>query len=87
MYFNGLDCVLCVGTTVALPSDQRTNPNTEERKMRTDGQTLRGNELDMGRVKDWAKRTFSSEKIAVATCRLVVAGYVGIVLAQVLQSY
>ena len=55
--------------------------------MRTDGQTLRGNELDMGRVKDWAKRTFSSEKIAVATCKLVVAGYLGIVLALVSQTY
>ena len=55
--------------------------------MRTDGQTIRGNELDMGKVKAWAKRTFNSEKVAVATCKLVVAGYVGIVLAQVLQSY
>jgi len=55
--------------------------------MKTDGQTLRGIETDMGRVKAWAKRTFNSEKIAVATCKLVVAGYVGIVLAQVLQSY
>jgi hypothetical protein len=55
--------------------------------MRTDGQTIRGNEMDMGKVKAWAKRTFSSEKIAVATCKLVVAGYLGIVLAQVIQTY
>ena len=55
--------------------------------MRTDGQTIRGNEMDLGKVKAWAKRTFDSEKIAVASCRLVVAGYVGMVLAQVLQTY
>jgi hypothetical protein len=78
---------LNVGTAVALPPDQTTNPNTEDRKMRTDGQTLRGNETDMGRVKAWAKRTFSRERISVATSKLVVAGYLGIVLAQVLQTY
>jgi len=55
--------------------------------MRADGQTVRGNEMDMRRVKAWAKRTFSKERIAVVSCKLVVAGYVGIVLAQVLQSY
>ena len=55
--------------------------------MKTDGQTVRGNEMDMGKVKAWAKRTFSRERIAVATAKLVVAGYVGIVLAQVIQTY
>jgi hypothetical protein len=55
--------------------------------MRTHGQTIRGNELDTGKVKALVKRTFSRERIAVATCKLVVAGYVGIVLAQVLQTY
>ena len=55
--------------------------------MRTDGQTIRGNEMDMGKVKAWAKRTFSRERIAVASAKLVVAGYLAIVLAQVLQSY
>ena len=55
--------------------------------MRTDGQTIRGNETDMDRVKAWAKRIFSRERILVATSKLVVAGYVGIVIAQVLQSY
>ena len=55
--------------------------------MRTDGQTIRGNKMDMGKVKAWAKRTFSKESMAVVSCRLVVAGYVGIVLAQVLQTY
>ena len=55
--------------------------------MRTDGQTVKGNEMDMGKVKAWAKRTFSKERISMATAKLVVAGYVGICLAQVLQTY
>jgi len=55
--------------------------------MRTDGQTIKGNEMDTGKVKAWAKRTFSKERIAVVSCKLVVAGYVGIVLAQVVQTY
>ena len=55
--------------------------------MRTDGQTIRGNELDMDKVKAWAKRTFSEEGIPVAICKLVVAAYLGTVLAQVLQTY
>ena len=54
--------------------------------MRTDGQTIRGNETDMGKVKAWAKRTFSRERTSVAISKLTVAGYVGIVIAQVLQS-
>jgi hypothetical protein len=79
--------VWLVGTTVALPLDQTTNPNKEDRKMRTDGQTIRGNETDMGKVKAWAKRTLSRERASLAISKLVVAGYVGIVVAQVLQSY
>lgn len=55
--------------------------------MRTAGRTIRGNELDMGKVKARAKRTFSKERMAGAGAKLVVAGYVGIVLAQVLQTY
>ena len=55
--------------------------------MRTDGQTIKGKEMDMGRVKDWAKRTFSKERTSVAISKLVVAGYLGVVLAQVLQTY
>ena len=55
--------------------------------MRTDGQTIRGNETDMGKVKAWAKRTLSRERASLAISKLVVAGYVGIVIAQVLQSY
>ena len=78
---------MCVGTAVALPCDQTTNPNTEERKMRTNGETLRGNEMDMGKVKSWVKRTFSRERTSIAISKLVVAGYVGIVLAQVVQTY
>jgi hypothetical protein len=77
----------CFGTAVALPSGQTINPNMEGRKMRTDGQTIRGNETDMGKVKVWAQRTFSRERIALTTAKLVVAGYLGIVLAQVLMSY
>ena len=55
--------------------------------MRTDGQTIRGNELDMGKVKALVKRAFKRDRVAVAFCQLVVAGYVGICLAQVLQTY
>jgi hypothetical protein len=55
--------------------------------MRTHGQTLRGNETDMGKVKAWAKRTFSRERTSVAISKLVVAGYVAIALAQVLHTY
>ena len=55
--------------------------------MRTDGQTIRGNEMDMGKVKAWAKRTFSKERTSVAVAKLVVACYVGVALTQVLQTY
>jgi hypothetical protein len=55
--------------------------------MRTDGQTIRGTEMDIGRVKAWAKKTFTKERMSVATARLVMAGYVGIVLAQIFHSY
>jgi hypothetical protein len=87
MYFSNLDKSLCVGTAVALPPDQTTNPNTEDKKMRTDGQTVRGNEMDLGGLKAWAKRTFSKERTSAAISKLVVAAYAGICLAQVLQSY
>jgi hypothetical protein len=55
--------------------------------MRTDGQTIRENEMDTGKVKAWAKRTFKREKISVVSCELVVAGYIGVVLAQVFLTY
>ena len=87
MFFSKLDEIQRLGTAIALPSDQTTNPNTEDKKMRTDGQTIRGNEMDMGKVKAWAKRTFSRERIAVTTAKVVVAGYLGIVLVQVIQTY
>jgi hypothetical protein len=87
IFFKDLCLHQYVGTAVALPPDQTTNPNTEDRKMRTDGQTVKGNEMDMGKVKAWAKRTFSRERTSVAVAKLVVAGYAGIALAQVLQTY
>jgi hypothetical protein len=55
--------------------------------MRTDGHTVRGNEMGLGKGKAWARRMFSKERVSVATAKLVVAGYVGIALAQVLQTY
>ena len=55
--------------------------------MRTHGHTLRGNEMDMGKVKSWANRTFSRERTSLAISKLVVAGYMGIVLAQIVQAY
>jgi hypothetical protein len=55
--------------------------------MKTDGQTVKGNEMDMGKVKAWAKRAFSKERTSVPIAKLVVAAYAGICLAQVLQTY
>lgn len=55
--------------------------------MRTDGQAIRANELEMGKVQAWAKRTFSGDRIAVGIAKFMVAGYLGIVLAQVIQTY
>jgi hypothetical protein len=53
---------------------------TEEGKVRTDAQTLRGNEMDMGKVKAWAQRTFSKERIQeVALCVATVSA-IGTVL-------
>ena len=77
--------------TVALPSDQTTNPNTEDRKMRTDGQTLRGNEMviphvDLEPVKGWAKRTFTKERIVdIAMCASTVT-VIGIVLSTLYRA-
>ena len=69
------------------PLIKQQTRNREDRKMRADGQTIRGNEMDMGKVRDWVKRTFSKERIAGAIAGLVFAGYVGIFLAQVIQVY
>jgi hypothetical protein len=52
-----------------------------------DGLTIRGTEIDMSRLKAWARRHASRERIALATAEIVVAGYAGIVLARILQSY
>ena len=86
---------MCVGTAVALPSDQTTNPNTEERKMRTHGETLRGNEMviphvDLESVKEWAKATFTRERMAevgLVAATLVVTGYLGSVLVKGIETY
>ena len=90
MFFSKLDEIQRLGTAIALPSDQTTNPNTEDKKMRTDGQTIRGNEMDMGKVKAWAKRTFSRERMAEAglvVATLVVTGYLGSVLVKGIETY
>ena len=60
--------------------------------MSTDGNTVRENEMvgshmDLRVVKEWAKRTFTKERSAEATARLVVLSYIGIVLAQVFMTY
>ena len=58
--------------------------------MRTHGETLRGNEMDMGKVKSWAKRTFSRERMAEAglvAATLVVTGYLGSVLVKGIETY
>jgi hypothetical protein len=53
--------------------------------MRTDGQTLRGNEMviphvDLESVKEWAKATFTRERMAeVALCAATVT-VIGVVL-------
>jgi len=60
--------------------------------MRTDGQTVRGNEmvapqLNLESVKEWAKRVLSKESSEVRFARLVVLSYIGIVLAQIFLTY
>jgi len=60
--------------------------------MRTDGHTVRGNEmvvprLNMDSVKEGAKRAFSWERSEVRIARLVVLSYIGIVLAQIFLTY
>jgi hypothetical protein len=86
-YFGELYFVQCVGTAVALSADQTTNPNTEERKMRTHGDTLRGNEtiiphVDLESVKEWAKATFTRERMPeVALCAATVSLIVVVVVS------
>ena len=63
--------------------------------MRTDGQTLRGNEMviphvDLESVKEWAKATFTQERMAEAglvAATLVVTGYLGSVLVKGIETY
>jgi hypothetical protein len=74
-----------LGTPVALPSDQTTNPNKGERKMRTDEQTIRENEIvlqymDLASVKEWAKATFRKESITEAVVYASTATVLGMVL-------
>lgn len=63
--------------------------------MRTDGQTIRGNEMaiphvDLESMKAWAKATFTKERMAevgVVAATLVVTGYLGAVLFRGIQTY
>ncbi len=63
--------------------------------MRTDGQTLRGNEMpiphvDLESVKEWAKATFTKERMAeagVVVATLIVTGYLGSVLVKGIETY
>lgn len=87
MFFSEVDENQQLGMAAALPSDQATNPNTEGRKMKTYGQTIRAREVDLGKAKAWAKRTFTRERVAVAAAKFVVAGYFGIVPARAFQTY
>ena len=66
----------------------------EETKMRTDGQTLRGNEMviphvDLESVKEWAKRTLTKERIvdvAISASTVTVVGMVLSVLYRAMQN-
>lgn len=63
--------------------------------MRTDGQTIRGNEMvvphvNLESVKAWAKAALSKERIAeaaVVAATLVLSGYLGSVLFTGIQTY
>jgi len=63
--------------------------------MRTDGQTLRGNEMaipqvDLDSVKEWAQRTFTRERIvdaAVCVSTVSVLGMVLSVLYRAMQNH
>jgi len=58
--------------------------------MRADGQTIRGNEMDIPRldlesVKEWAKDRMTEVGLAAAT--LVMTGYLGSVLLKGIETY
>lgn len=63
--------------------------------MRTDGQTVRRSEMviphvDLESMKEWAKVTFTKERMAemgLVAATLVVTGYLGAVLFKGIQSY
>ena len=63
--------------------------------MRTDGQTIRGNEMvipnvDLESVKEWARSTLTKERMAevgLVAATLVVTGYLGSVLVKGIETY
>ena len=63
--------------------------------MRTDGETIRGNEMDIPHVdlesvKEWARSTFTKERMAevgLVAATLVVTGYLGAVLVKGIETY
>jgi hypothetical protein len=55
--------------------------------MKTVAQTNRESAMGMGAAKAWARKTFAWEHVSVVAAKLVVAGYAGIVLAHVFQTY
>ena len=69
--------------------------NREEKKMRTDGQTIRGNErgiphVDLQAVKEWAKRAFAKERmvdVVVCASTVTVLGMVLHMLHMALETH
>ena len=63
--------------------------------MRTDGQTIRGNEMviphvNLESVKEWARSTFTKERMAevgLVAATLVVTGYLGSALVKGIETY
>ena len=63
--------------------------------MRTDGQTIRGNEpaiphVDLKSVKEWAKAAFTKERMAevgLGAAALLLTGYLGAVLVKGVETY
>ena len=63
--------------------------------MRTDGQTIKGNEMviphvDLESVKEWARSTLTKERMAevgLVAATLVVTGYLGSVLVKGIETY
>jgi hypothetical protein len=63
--------------------------------MRTDGQTIRGNEMviphvDLESVKEWVRATLTKERMAevgLVAATLVASGYLGTVIFKGIQTY